>query len=65
MQLRELFGLTERFLNFDFAVLFVVCLVQGKKDSSSSSETDYDNASFFIDSVHSVASEVAKVMYKQ
>lgn len=55
-----LFGAISFFL---FVVLLAVALVHGKDESSGSSgETDYDNSSFFINSVHSVASDVAKVI---
>lgn len=37
-------------------------LLRGTQAAESNGETDYDNASFFIDSVHSVASDVAKVI---
>ncbi|ODM90276.1 Antichymotrypsin-2 [Orchesella cincta] len=41
-------------------VLLAIAVAHGATDDSTSTETDYDNAPFFIDSVHSVASEVAK-----
>lgn len=50
-------------LRFGFSALVICSLLHGTQTTAESSgETDYDNASFFIDSVHSVASDVAKVI---